>query len=289
MKSAWRVGTPYIVAPQGSLEPWALASGSWQRRFYARQVERPYLDRATRLQALSRAEEEQCRSFGLSAPTAIIPNAVDEAWLHVERGNLAQDLGLAPGTKTLLYLSRLHPKKGLDILVRAFAEFSQETQAVDLVIAGGDAGSGYRAAIESLIAELGVSSRCHLIGEVRGARKRGIIAGADAYALTSHSEGLPVAVVEAMSCGVPVLITPGCNLPEVFDADAGVTVEPTPEAALAGVRELFASPERMETLGRNARSLVERTFTWPRVARLAVAVYEEMIESNQSQRRAAVA
>jgi poly(glycerol-phosphate) alpha-glucosyltransferase len=289
MRTAWQAGVPSIVAPQGSLEPWALEAGSWQRRWYARRVERPYLNRAARLQALTRAEIEQCRAFGLTAPTSLIPNAVDEDWLGVDRRSLAADLGLSSGTRTLLFLSRLHPKKGLDILVRAFAGWARKRSDVHFVIAGGDAGSGYFGMIARLIGELGIEGRCHLLGEVKGERKRELLAGADAYALTSHSEGQPVAVLEAMACGVPVLITPGCNLPEVQERKAGLTVDPTVERVAAGLHDMFASPETMACRGAAGRELVRDRFTWPRVARQTIEVYKDMLDSHSRRRQAATA
>jgi poly(glycerol-phosphate) alpha-glucosyltransferase len=279
MRTAGRAGVPYIVAPQGSLEPWALAAGSWQRRIYARHVERPLLNRATRLQALTEAEAAQFQSFGLRAPVAVIPNAVQPDWLQTERGNLAADLGLPQGTKTLLFLSRLHPKKGLDILLRAFADFAREREDVVLIVAGSDAGSGYGDVIRAMAAELRLGERCLFLGEVRGENKKKVFAGADAFALTSYSEGLPIAVIEAMASGVPVIITPGCNISEVAVAGAGLVVRPSPEATVAGLRQLFTNPEEMRRRGENGRHLVRERFTWPETAKRTIKVYEEMLES----------
>ncbi|VFN04378.1 MAG: Glycosyltransferase involved in cell wall bisynthesis [Candidatus Kentron sp. G] len=198
MRTALKTGTPFMVAPQGSLEPWAYNHGSWRRRGYARYLERPLLRRATRLQALTRIEAEQFRAFGLGVPAAIIPNGVGADWLESRRTNLAARLGLAPGSKTLLFLSRIHDKKGLDILLRAFAQVSPGFPEVTLVVAGNDAGSGYAEAMHTLAGSLGLGARCVFVGEVKGSGKREILLGADAFALTSHSEGLPVAVLEAM-------------------------------------------------------------------------------------------
>ncbi len=278
MRTAWKAGVPYMVAPQGSLEPWAFAHGSRVRRIYARQVERPLLARATRLQALTETEAEQFRAFGLNTPTAIIPNGVTADWLDGERSHLAARLNLPPGSQTLLFLSRVHPKKGLDLLLRAFAATLSTLPGVVLVVAGSDAGSGYGEQMRALAGELGLGERCRFIGEVRGAEKRAVLTGADAYALASHSEGLPVAVVEAMASALPVLITPGCNLPEVAAVEAGLIVEPQVDAVAAGLRTLFADPARMRAWGMQGRALVRERFTWPQIARNTLAVYEDMIE-----------
>jgi len=277
MRMANRAGIPYVVAPQGSLEPWALSNGSWQRQLYAKHIERPLLNLAARLQALSETEASQFRAFGLRVPAAIIPNAVQPHWLGIEKRDLATELGLAPGTKTVLFLSRVHPKKGLDILLRAFVVYARERQDVALIVAGSDAGSGYGEVMRLLARDLGLAQRCRFLGEVSGEKKLSALAGADAFALTSHSEGLPMAVIEAMACGLPVVITPGCNLPEVESADAGLIVKPDVEATLQGLRALFADPERMRVRGENGRRLVRERFTWPKIAKQTVEVYREIL------------
>jgi poly(glycerol-phosphate) alpha-glucosyltransferase len=284
MWTAKRARIPYIVAPQGSLEPWAIAAGSWRRRAYARQIEGPLLNRATRLQALTQTEAVQFRAFGLRVPAVIIPNGVQAEWLKNERGNLAADLGLAAGTKTLLFLSRLHPKKGLDILLRAFAEFAREREDVALIIAGCDAGDGYGDVLRSIAGELGLGQRCRFLGEVRGENKARTLAGADAFILISHSEGLPIALLEAMASGVPVIITPGCNIPEVVSADAGLMVEPSPEATGAGLKRLFSDPDGMRRRGENGRRLVRCQFTWSGIAKRTIEVYEEMVQLTNNDR-----
>jgi glycosyltransferase involved in cell wall biosynthesis len=287
MRTAGRAGVPYIVAPQGSLEPWALSSASWRRRLYAEHMERPLLQKSSRLQALSQAESAQFRAYGLDVPTVVIPNAVQADWLRTRHANLAADLGLPPGTRTVLFLSRLHPKKGLDILLIAFAAYAREHAGVALLVAGCDGGSGYERAMRARARSLGLGQRCLFLGEVRGQYKTKLFAGAHAFALISHSEGLPLAVLEAMASGVPVIVSPRCNLPEVASADAGIIVDVNPEAVLTGLRNLFAGAERMRRRGENGRRLVRERFTWDKVAGRTVAIYGEMIQSAKTSLRAA--
>jgi glycosyltransferase involved in cell wall biosynthesis len=280
---AERSDVPYIVAPHGSLEPWVLSSGSWRRRFYAECVERPLLQKASRMQALSEAEVAQFRAYGLRVPTAVIPNAVGEEWLRVKRVNIAAELGLPHGAQTILFLSRLHPKKGLDILLQAFAAFCSERDDITLLVAGSDGGSGYERAMRARAQDLSLGQRCLFLGEVRGDYKTKLFAGADAFVLTSHSEGLPMAVLEAMASGTPVLVTPGCNLPEVESRDTGGVVNPQWQPVLAGLRDLFADPRTMQRRGENGRRLVRERFTWPRIASRTLEVYEAMIAEKSRQ------
>lgn len=273
MRAAHRAGVPYMVAPQGSFEPWALDQNRWGKRLYGRFTEIPLLRRATWLQALTAAEAEQFRRQGLRAPAVIVPNGIDPRAFDRPAPRLTERLGLPAEARTLLFLSRLHPKKGPDVLVEAFARLAPRHPEVILAIAGHDAGSGYAATVRELIARRELDARCRLLGEVKGADKYEILLGADAYVLPSHSEGLPVAVVEAMGAGLPVVITPGCNLPEVAERGAGYVVAPDPTELAAALNNLFADPVRARTLGENGRRLVRERFTWAGIARRLIEVY----------------
>lgn len=279
MRRALRAGVPCMVAPQGSIDPWAFAHGHPLRRWYARFAEKPLLGRVARLQALTARECEQFREFGLGNEVVVIPNGVSEDWLEARREPFEGIARLRSGARTLLFLSRLHPKKGLDILLHAFASVRDELEDTVLLVAGHDAGSGYGARMRELVAALGLGEQVLFLGEVAGERKRALLRGVDAFALASHSEGLPVAVVEAMASATPVLITPGCNLPEVATADAGLIVEPEAKSVARGIRSLFEDPSRMRARGENGRELVRERFTWPIIARRTIEVYGEMVEA----------
>lgn len=276
MKAAHKRGIPYIVAPQGSLEDWALGRSRYAKALYARFFEKPLFDKATAMQALTAAEAEQCEAFGIQAPARILPNGVDLGGIDRVVGvrDLVEAYNLPEDSRVLLFLGRLFPKKGLDILLKGFAKVLPD--GVFLLIAGHDAGMGYRDEMEQLAKVLGISERVRFIGELRGEDKFRALRGADGFALTSYSEGLPVAVVEAMACGLPVLITPGCHYPEVDEVEAGWTVEANEAAVEKGVRKMFANSTEMRRRGANARALVERKFVWSRIAVDSVDIYKEM-------------
>lgn len=275
MRAAGKSGVPYMVAPQGSFEPWALAQNRWGKQIYGVFTERPLLRRATWLQALSATEAEQFRRAGLCAPAVIVPNGIDPRVFVRQVPRLAERLRLAPGQQTLLFLARLHPKKGLDILLDAFARLAVARADITLVIAGHDAGSGYAAMVREWIVGRGLASRCCLIGEVKGAEKYAILGGADAFVLSSYSEGLPVAVVEAMAAGLPVVITAHCHLPEVAEWGAGYVVDADAEAVAGALAALFSDPVRARAMGERAKRLVADRFTWDVIARRLTAVYAQ--------------
>jgi glycosyltransferase involved in cell wall biosynthesis len=276
MRAAHRAGVPYMVSPQGSFHPWALARNGLAKRVYRTLLEGPLLGRASRLQALTSREAEQFRDAGLEAPSVVIPNGVDTDALAGTAPPLSRRLGLPEGERTLLFLSRVHPKKGLDLLLHAFREVRREFP-VTLVVAGADAGSGYLPEMRRLSRELGVADHCRFLGEVQGSEKVEILLGADACALLSRSEGHPVAVLEALGAGRPTVLTTECNLPEVAEADAGWIVPPDAGAGARALLELFRDPDRAVLRGGRARRLVAGRFGWEGIAGLTLEAYEAML------------
>lgn len=279
MREAQRAGVPYVVAPQGSLETWALGRSSKLKSLYGLLGERRLYDEAAAMQALTETESRQCREFGIKAPSAILPNGVDLQVVDAPEGELKlrERFGLSKESRVLLFLSRVFPKKGLDLLIPAFASVLKELPDWHLVIAGDDAGSGYRREMEELAHSNGGEGRIWFLGEVQGAEKFAALRDADAFTLSSYSEGLPVAVVEAMASRLPVLITPGCNIPEAESREAGWICKPTREAMERTLRSALADPAELKRRGGRARSLVEEVFNWPRIAERSIDIYQSFL------------
>ncbi len=275
MRAASRAGIPYVVAPQGSLEDWALNRSRRLKAIYAKTIERPYFNRALAMQALTETEAAQCRRFGITAPVAVLPNGVDLALIDRARQprDLRREFSLPANSVVFLFLGRVFPKKGLDLLIRAFARLVNNGADACLLIAGHDAGTGYGHQIEQLIHANGVTERIRLIGEVAGDDKFATFRAADAFVLSSYSEGLPVAVLEAMGCGLPVVITRNCNVPEVEESKSGWVVNTSVDSLLEGLRHACACAQERQARGRNARRLVVEKFTWTRIANESLGIY----------------
>jgi len=254
---------PYIISPHGMLDSWALRNSAWKKKLAGWAYENRHLRGAACLHALNDAEARSIRDYGLRNPICIIPNGVE----------LPDEFGRGSGRpKVCLFLGRLHPKKGLAELIRAWAAVPHDGWT--LAIAGwGEA--GYVAQLETLAASLGVSGSVSFLGPRFGKEKHELLDTASAFVLPSFSEGLPMAVLEAWSYGLPVAMTPECNIPEGFEAGAAVRIEPTVDSVAAGLEKLFAMDDgRLRDMGTRGRRLVEKRFTWPRVAAEMIKVYE---------------
>jgi len=259
---------PYIVSPHGMLDPWALNNSRMKKRISAALYENRHLRGAACIHALNEAEVSAIREYGLRNPICVIPNGVELPAESQERPNRQ--------SRTLLYLGRLHPKKGLPKLIEAWSLAGKEMGELGwrLVIAGWDQG-GHRSELESLAAKLHVNSSIGFVGPQFGAAKSDCFREASAFVLPSLSEGLPMTVLEAWSWRLPVLMTPQCNLPEGAAAGAAIVMESEVDSILAALRRLFLMNDaEREAMGLKGRLLVEERFQWPRISQQMADVYD---------------
>jgi poly(glycerol-phosphate) alpha-glucosyltransferase len=267
---------PYVVHPHGMLEPWAVRNAVWKKRVAAFLYENQHLRGAACLRALSEAEAGSIRSYELRNPICVIPNGVDLPDLRASSVKTE-----STNRKTLLYLGRLHPKKNISNLIRAWNRtFNSQHVSGDrwvLAIAGWDQ-SGYEAQLRQLTTDLGLLTSVIFLGPQFGADKSECYRTCDAFILPSLSEGLPMAVLEAWSYAKPVLMTPECNLPEGFEANAALRIGTTPEEIAAGLNALREmSDNDRSQMGNRGRALVATRFSWPRIGEQMRAVYEWML------------
>ncbi len=270
---------PYLVAPHGMLDPWAVSRAAWKKRLVAWWFENAHLAGAACLHALTEAEARAIRACGLANPICIVPNGVDPPE-DVEPVLPAWADAAGSDRKILLFLGRLHPKKGLDTLLAAWRDVRTAAGACDwmLVIAGWDeAAHGQR--LRHIADALGLGDSLRFVGPQFDDDKAASFASADAFVLPSLSEGLPVAVLEAWSYGLPVLMTEACNLPEGFAAGAALRIGADPSGIAAGLRKLFALSEAgRREMGARGRALVRERFTWASIGQQMAAVYRWVLD-----------
>jgi len=270
-----RGSPPVVLSPHGTLgygagrrwikRGWDALPGRWSAR------------RIDHVAALTADEAAEVRAFwqrlGRSLPdeaVSVIPNGIDLAEFATlpPRGIFRTRQGIPPDAPLVLFMGRLHERKGAHHLVEALAHLPD----VWLALVGPDEGQG--AALRALAREQGVDGRAVFTGLLTGADKLAALADATLLALPAVGEGLPLVVLEAMAAGLPVAISDGCHLPEAVRAGAGVRLELLEGEAIAAViAPLLADPARREAMGRAARELVAGRFTWDRVAAEMAALY----------------
>ena len=266
---------PYLVAAHGMAEPWALRHKALKKKVYTALVEGKNLRRASCLHALARPEIGHLRAIAPRTPVALVPNGVDLRPFDnlPPRSALEGEFPELAGKFVVLFFGRLHAKKGLDLLARALGTLKRDHPDLHVLLAGNDDG-----ALAPFLAEAeaeGVSGRITVVGHVSGERARQVWAAADAFILPSYSEGFSMAILEALACRLPVLITTACHFPELGRAEGGIVVEPTADGVTTGLRDLLErSPAERRELARKGRALVEAGYTWDRQAARLAAVYE---------------
>jgi glycosyltransferase involved in cell wall biosynthesis len=286
---------PYIVSPHGMLDAWALDNSKIKKKLAAALYERRHLRGAACLHALCQSEAKSIREFGLKNPIATIPNGIE-----IPEG---RDLSsrYSAEKKIMLFLGRLHPKKGLENALRGWA-FARSGASSDsdqnnwqFVIAGWDQG-GHEVRLKQLCEELGlsfaeVSAKQFLsldassgqlsgfsvvfVGPVFGELKALLLERANVFILPSFSEGLPMSILEAWAYELPVVMTDYCNLPEGFDVEAAIHIGTEVESMSAGmIKMIDSSDAELKAMGANGLNLVREKFTWPTIAAQMGELYQ---------------
>lgn len=283
---AWEFGQPYIVRPAGELEPWRIRQKGWlkylKKKTYLSLIGQKIMARAGCLQAITPREIPGFRASGFLGPITVIPNGIDlEPFRNLPAPEKSDELmPLLKGKRVILFLSRLNSEKGLDQLIPAWAKLRQKGgyNNVCLVVAGPD-DRGYGPQIRRLVERMGMEECVLFPGMVQGLKKRALISRAECYILPSYSEGFSMSILENLAAGNPVLITPGCNFPEVAEIGAGLICDPVADSIEPCLRKLLdLSPEQRRVMGERGRSMVENSYSWDIAARKMVTVYHAILK-----------
>ncbi|QOJ00147.1 MAG: glycosyltransferase [Phycisphaeraceae bacterium] len=269
---------PYALVPHGMLDPWSLRGQGTlkylKKRLALAMGYRRMIEGAAYFHLGNRDEERLIKPLGLSPPVEIIPNGVfpqEIDNLPATGRFLAKHPHLA-GKRFVLFLSRLHFKKGLDFLADAFADVAPKHPDTDLVVAGPD--DGMRAPMTEQLRRRGVLDRVHFTGPLWGDDKLAALVDCWCFCLPSRQEGFSMAITEALGCRKPVVISEGCHFPEVGEVGAGwVTPVGARETADALHAVLAMSPADARSMGERGRALVLERFTWPTIAKATLEGY----------------
>lgn len=274
---------PLVLSPRGMLDEWSLRRSPLRKSVAWRLFERENLDSARLFHATSAAEALAIRAVRLEQPIAVIPNGVDvpeQAGL-AERAVLERDFPALRGKRWLLFLSRLHPKKGIAELLRAWRSLGATAAGWHLVLAGPDL-DGHGASLRRLAAELGLEDRVAFTGMLSGAAKTSALANAELLVLPTHSENFGLVVAEALAHGTPVITTRATPWRELEASSSGWWIEDLPEALQAALETaLRLAPQALRDMGARGRALVLEKYSWDRVGRDMLAAYRWIREGGQ--------
>jgi glycosyltransferase involved in cell wall biosynthesis len=274
-KSAGENNCRLLVSPHGMLEPWALNNSSWKKKLAGNLFEYRNLQAADCLHALCLPEAENFRRYGLKNPIAIIPNGIDLDESEPPPNNsIIEKFPELKGRGHILFLARLHPKKGLGNLLQAWQRMAPEFKDWQLLVAGGGE-PAYESELKTFSKDLISSRSVVFLGQLYGETKKQILAAADIFILPSFSEGFSVAVLEAAAAGLPVLLTPECNFPELAKSNAAVEISTDAAGIEKGIRRILELPDQeRKAMGCRGRKLISASYTWTKIAGQMCGVYD---------------
>jgi glycosyltransferase involved in cell wall biosynthesis len=280
---ARKCGQPYINRPSGLLGHWALKQSRLRKRAFLALMDRANLEKSAALEYTSELERDEAARLHLKPPAFVLPYGLDVPPLVTDAAaRLRARFHIPEDEPVLLFLSRLHPKKGLHYLIEALGALP--LQPFHLVIAGSGE-PDYETSIREQVAQRALRHRVHFAGFAGGEDKQLLLQGADLFVLPSHSESFAIAALEAVAAGTPVLTT--------RDVPVALLVEKSGLGWVTGLQpsELALSVERAlkqcRTLSRDAdfrargRRLVERNFSWSIIAARTIEVYNAVLENRQ--------
>ncbi len=268
---------PYIVRPIGQLCQWSLQQSARKKQIYLKLIERANLNHSQALHLTSLQEQKEVSSVNLNTRNFVLPHGLSiPPTIPNARQRLREHLKLPADEPIILFLSRLHHKKGLDYLIPALGKLID--RRFTFVLAGSGSPE-YEAEIASLLETNNIRNRTHIAGFVQGEIKDLLIQGSDLFALTSHSENFGVAVLEALGAGLPVLVTPGVALASVVQEHKLGYIPSLDVSAISSVIENYLSnPQPAKEMGTRARQLIFKEYSWDSIAQTLIQVYTAIIQ-----------
>ena len=265
-----------VVSPRGTVSEWALAHKAFKKRLFWYILQAQTMRRADAFHVTAEAEYEDLRRLGFRQPVCVLPNGIDIPPLVEKPGG---------ELRTLLYLGRIHEKKGIDLLLQAWAAVELRFPDWELVIAGPDDG-GYLGECRALAARLRVA-RVRFPGPLYGEAKLAAYRAASLYVLPTRSENFAMTVAEALAAGTPAIVTKGAPWSGLVNHQAGWWIEIGVDPLVAALEQALALPEeRLQAMGRSGRAWMEREFSWPVIGAQMARFYRWLL--GQSERPACV-
>ena len=274
---------PYIIEPHGSLDPFIYRQSAVSvlvKRVYEKMFDIPNLNAASAIHFSSVEERERAGFLDLKAPASVVPNGID--WSRFEhlppRGRIRKHLGLKD-QHIILFLGRINFKKGLDLLVQAFSNINEITENAVLVIAGPD-NDGYTKFVRKWVNEQGLSTKVYWLGMLYEREVLEAYVDADVFVLPSYTENFGIAVVEAMACGLPVVISDQVNIwNDVQHSEAGRVVGLEHNEISNAIVDILENKELATRMGRAGRELAKTRYDYSLIIEKVTKMYATAMDA----------
>jgi glycosyltransferase involved in cell wall biosynthesis len=270
-----RQGIPYVIEPMGMYRP--IDRGFRLKLLWHRSMGNAFWRNAVRIIATSEMEQQELLDDGVPPGKLVIRyNGIDagSCMSLPPRGSFRAKWGVPLEQPLILFLSRLIPRKGADILIEAFARVCPESGW--LVIAGPEGEHGYRGYLERRARESGVEARVLFTGPLYDEEKRAVLADADLFVLPSRYENFANAAAEAMACGIPVIITESCGIRSLVNGQAGLVIAPEKDALAEALRKLIHDKALYSRLKEGCRWVADQ-LSWDRLTEQMEGYYAEAL------------
>jgi len=273
-----RQGVPYVIEPMGMYRP--IDRSFRLKLLWHRSMGNSFWRNAAEIVATSEMEQQELLADGVPPGKLVVRyNGIDlDSFTSLpRRGGFRAKWQIPPEEPLILFLSRLIPRKGADILIEAFARACPDSGR--LVIAGPEGEPGYRAYLERRAKESGVEARVHFTGAVYDEEKKALLADADLFVLPSRYENFANAAAEAMACGVPVIITDSCGIRSLVEGRAGLVIQPEKEALADALRTLIHDKGLYARLKDGCRQVADH-LSWDRLTEQMENYYAEALATS---------
>ena len=270
---------PYIMTPHGMLEPWAMAYKAEKKRLYYDLLEKPALKKAAAIQITGSPEAKSIKSYGIETPMIFVANGIhrNDCETLANPEVFYQEFPHTRNKTLIIFLARIDPKKGLDLLAKAFSQVYAQFPQSHVIIAGPD-NTGFLPTVQNYFAEAGCLESVTFTGMLTGAIKYAALAAASVYVAPSYSEGFSMSVLEGMAAGLPCVITTGCNFPEAGLAKAAYIVKVDAKEIAQQLIYCLKNPQLAKETGDRAHQLIMQQYTWERIALNLQNAYEAIVK-----------